>query len=213
MAGGAAIARLVELGYRPEAVRRVLTLAGGRFESPGDIARVLDNFPYEHDWAGDYQIRSAQASLMRPRIMCINAAILSYALLDCFPQVKRSLLAMHRRGPDGVECGHVVTAWWAEDGRVGAFSKSNFSALDHRAPRHASLEGVALSYALGYLGMGYVPLYFGTPSLDALQGVDWRLSGDAFTDQLSRFIDAYEYAFELEPPDGDDKPMRQGAAA
>jgi len=127
--------------------------------------------------------------------------------------VKRSLLALHRRSPDGVECGHVVTAWWDDDGRVGAFSKSNFSVLDHRAPRHASLEGVALSYALGYLSIGYVPLYFGTPSLEALKGVDWRLSGDAFTEQLSSFIDAYEYAFDLEAPGGDDKPLSAGAAS
>ncbi len=198
MAGGA-VHRLQAMGYRPEAVDRVLELAEGTFESPYDILRVLDRFPYEHDWANDYQIRSAEASLLRPQIMCINAAILAAALLECFPRVPKALLALHRRGPDGAECGHVVACWWNESGRVGAFSKSNFAVLDHRPPRHDSLEQVALSYARAYLSMDFVPLYYGSPSLESLEqaGVDWRRGAAPFTSELSRFIDSYEYAFDL----------------
>jgi hypothetical protein len=189
--------RLRHIGYSQEAVARVLQLAEGRFDTPADILRVLDNFPYEHDWARDYAIRSAQASLLRPQIMCINAAILSYALLEAFPPMQRRLIALHRRGPDGVECGHVVTAYWREGGRIGAFSKSNYPVLDHRPQRFPSLEALALSYAKGYLSMSFTPLYYGTPSLDEMPGVDWRFSAAPLTHHLSKFIDAYEYEFEL----------------
>ncbi len=193
-----ATSRLLALGYVCEAVERVLELAGGRFELPSDVGRVLDNFAYEHDWVQDYQIRSAQASLLRPRIMCINAAILSYALLEAFPQVRRQLIALHRRGPDGVECGHVVTAYWSPGGHIGAFSKSNYAALGHRAQRHVSLEALALSYARGYLSMGFTPLYYGSPRLEEIS-VDWRLADAPLTAHLACFTESYEYAFDLEP--------------
>jgi hypothetical protein len=194
------LSRLRSLGYSAEAVDRVADLARGRFEVPADILRVLDNFAYEHDWADAYEIRSAQASLLRPRIMCINAAILSYALAEAFPQLHRQLIALHRRGPDGVECGHVVTAYWQDGGRLGAFSKSNYPVLDHRPQRFTTLEAVAVSYARGYLSMSFTPLYFGLPRLDDLPGVDWRLGDAPLTPYLDHFKNSYEYAFELEQP-------------
>jgi hypothetical protein len=189
--------RLRHLGYGDAALNRLRELSGGRFEHPEDVSRVLDNFPYEHDWERSYAIRSAQASLLRPQVMCVNAAILSYALLEAFPQVQRRLIALHRRGPDGVECGHVATAWWVEAGRLGAFSKSNYPALVHRPARFDSLEALAVSFAQGYLSMGFTPLYYGTPSLDDMTDVDWRLDPQPLTQHLDRFIDAYEYAFDL----------------
>jgi hypothetical protein len=198
-AGVTPLDRLRQRGYCDAALDRVSRLAGGRFDVPADILHVLDNFPYEHDWSRDYAIRSAQASLLRPEIMCINAAILAYALLDAFPGVRRQLIALHRRGPDGVECGHVVTAYWRDGGRLGAFSKSNYPALAHRPLRFASLEALAVSFAAGYLSMGFTPLYYGTPSLEQMDGADWRLDPQPLTQHLARFIDAYEYEFDLGP--------------
>lgn len=196
-ADSGAIAHLRSLGWRSEALDRLMQLAGGRFDAPADVLRVLDNFPYEHDWAADYQIRSAQASLLRPRIMCINAAILSYALLDAFPEVRRRLLALHRRGPDGVECGHVVTAYWIRGGRVGAFSKSNFEVLDHRPQRFPTIAALAVSYAEAYMSMGFTPLYFGSPAIEKLPA-DWRFGEAPLTEHLACFTESYEYEFDLE---------------
>jgi len=194
-----AVDRLRRIGYRPEAISRVLELAGGRFEMPLDILRLLDNFPYEHDWARHYEIRSAQASLLRPEIMCVNAAILSYALLEAFPREQRRLIALHRRGPDGVECGHVVTAYWCQGGFMGAFSKSNYEALRHRPQHFPTLDALAVSFAAGYASMGFTPLYYGMPSLEDMPGVDWRLAEAPLTQHLSKFIDAYEYEFDVVP--------------
>jgi hypothetical protein len=194
-------ARLDVLGYRREAIDRVRALAGGSLELTCDIGRLLDNFAYEHNWAQDYQIRSAQASLLRPQIMCVNAAILAYALLEAFPNVQRSLIALHRRGPDGVECGHVVTAYWNAGGRIGAFSKSNYAVLGHRPQAFVSLDAVALSYARGYVSMGFTPLYYGFPQLEAMDA-DWRLGEDPLTALLDRFTASYEFAFDLEPAKG-----------
>ena len=193
--------RLSAMGYGPEAIERVHALAGGPLQLTGDVGRLLDNFAYEHDWAQDYQIRSARASLLLPRIMCVNAAILAYALLEAFPHVQRRLIALHRRGPDGVECGHVVTAYWNPGGRIGAFSKSNYAALAHRPQTFVSLDAIALSYAKGYVSMGFTPLYYGFPQLDDM-GADWRLSDAPLTALLERFTEAYEYAFDLEPAKG-----------
>lgn len=192
-----AVDRLRTIGYSAQAVTRVTELAEGRFDTPADIVRVLDNFPYEHDWASEYEIRSAEDSLSRPRIMCLNAAILAYALLEAFPGVQRRLIALHRRGPDGVECGHVATAYREEGGGFGAFSKSNYPVLHHRPPRFESIEALAVSFAEGYVSMRFTPLYYGTPSLDAMQGVDWRFSAAPLTQHLSAFMAAYEYEFEI----------------
>lgn len=198
---GDAAQRLLERGWRADAVAALRARAGGRLDAPHDIARVLDAFEYEHDWACEYRVRPAEASLLRPRIMCLNAALLAYALLlECFPAVPRSLLLLHRRGPDGVECGHAVAAWWADDRRAGAFSRSNHAVLGHRAPCHAGLEALALSYAQGYVSMGFTPLYYGSVRPETLAGLpDWR-RGDAPLDALlGHLADAYEYAFDIAP--------------
>jgi hypothetical protein len=191
--------RLRRIGYSRDALERVLELAEGRFDMPADVQRVLDNFPYERDWARDYRILSAQAALLQPNIMCLNAAILSYALLEAFPRVQRQLLVMHRRGPDGMECGHAVTVYHCPGGSLGAFSKSNYAVLGHRAQHFPSVEALAIDYAAGYTSIGITPLYYGTLSLDDLPGIDWRLGSEPLTDCLPHITASYEYAFELEP--------------
>jgi hypothetical protein len=202
---GDAADRLLARGWRADAVAALRARAGGRFEAPADIARVLDAFGYEHDWALAYRVRPAEASLLRPRIMCLNAALLAYALLlECFPAVPRSLLLLYRRGPDGTECGHAVAAWWQGERRAGAFSRSNHAALGHRAPCHAGLEALALSYARGYATMGFTPLYYGSVRPETLPGLpDWR-RGEAPLDTLAgQLAGAYEYAFDIRAPHDD----------
>ncbi len=56
-----------------------------RFDVPADIVRVLDNFPDEYEWAADYADPLGAGLAAAPAVMCINAAILSYA-----PAVRRS---------------------------------------------------------------------------------------------------------------------------
>jgi len=195
----APLQRLRRIGYSRDALHRVMELAEGRFDMPADVQRVLDNFPYERDWAQDYRILSAQAALLQPAIMCLNAAILSYALLEAFPRVQRQLLALHRRGPDGVECGHAVTVYHCPGGCLGAFSKSNYTVLGHRPQRFPSVEALAVDYAAGYASIGITPLYYGTPSLEDIAGMDWRFANEPLTACLPRLTASYEYAFDLEP--------------
>ena len=59
-------------------------------------------------------IQSVRSSLHSARITCIDAAILTYGLLELlFTDVKRRLLAIHRRDPaTGEECGHCVALYW-----------------------------------------------------------------------------------------------------
>jgi hypothetical protein len=191
--------RLLALGWRRDAVDRVCALAGGGLALHGDVGRVLDAIPYEHGWTEDYCLLSAQTALMRPRIMCANAAILAYALLEAFPRVRRRLLSLYRRGPDGSECGHLVCAYWCDGGYIGAFSRSNYASLGHRCQHHATLDALACSYAAGYAAMGFTPLYYGTPRLEDLGRLDWRFSDRPLTPQLGPLLESYEYEFALEP--------------
>ena len=86
------------LGYTPADVRRLHEMAGGaKLEAPVDIRRIIDKFDYLDDWRANYRIQSVRASLRADRITCIDAAILSYGLLELlFPATKRRLLAIHR---------------------------------------------------------------------------------------------------------------------
>src|SRR5580658_1065779 len=141
---------LLRLGYDERDVARLRQLAEGRFEGPADIRRVLDGIGYFYEWRSDYRIQSVRSSLHNPKITCIDAAILSYGLLEAFPEVKRRVLAIHRRDQHGEECGHVVTLYWTPEGRIGAFSKSSFPGLDHRDPVHGHEIEVAKSYGRAY---------------------------------------------------------------
>jgi hypothetical protein len=189
---------LLRLGYTRRDLERVVELAGGRFEHPDDVRRVIDSFGYLEDWRSNYLIRSVQSSLHSDRITCIDSAILSYGLLDLLPQVKRRLLAIHRRDQHGEECGHCVTLWWTESGRIGAFSKSSFVGLGHRDATFKDEFAIATSYAKAYIEMGFTPLYFGITTLeDVAHGLDWRFNVGDLNELSERLKERYQYAFIL----------------
>src|ERR1700674_1776232 len=152
---------LLRLGYTRRDLERAVERSGGRLEHPDDVRRVIDSFGSLDDWRTNYQIQSVRAALHSDRITCIDSAILSYGLLDLLPQVKRRLLAIHRRDQHGEECGHCVTLWWTESGHIGAFSKSSFVGLGHRDATFKDEFAIAASYAKAYIDMGFTPLYFG----------------------------------------------------
>jgi len=187
------------IGYGERDLRRLRHLAGEPLERPEGLRRVLDRLGYQEDWRSDYRVRSVRASLHSPRITCLDAAILSYGLLELlFGHVRRRLLAIHRRDPRGEECGHCVTLYRGEDGRVGAFSKSSFAGLGHRDPVFDDEAAVATSYARAYVDMGFEPRYFGVISLEEVAGdLDWRHGTEPLNVLSDRLQARYEYAFAL----------------
>lgn len=186
------------LGYEAADLRRIVELAEGPLERPEDIRRILDNLGYQDDWRASYAIKSVRASLHSARITCIDAAILSYGLLELlFPDTPRRLLAIHRRSGEGEECGHCV-ALHGPDGQLGAFSKSSFAGLGHRDGVHADPPAVALTYADAYLKMGFTPLYFGVITLEEVAGdLDWRRGTEPLNVLSERLQARYEYSFRL----------------
>lgn len=190
------------LGYLEADLERVQVLAGGPMarpiSRPTDLRRVIDQIGYQEDWRAHYAIKSVRGSLHSEKITCIDAAILSYGLLELFfPRTQRQLLAIHRRSDQGEECGHCV-ALYEEGGKVGAFAKSNYPGLGHRDPVYADGAAVALSYADAYVKMGFTPLYFGITTLeDAASDLDWRGSGEPLNVLSERLQAHYEYAFGL----------------
>jgi hypothetical protein len=184
-------------GYQDADLARVRALAG-EVKQPEDLRRVLDALAYEEDWRANYAIKSVRASLNSQRITCIDAAILSYGLLELmFPRVERRLLAIHRRDGHGEECGHCV-ALYVRDGRVGAFSKSSFPGLGHRDAVHADGNAVALSYADAYVKMGFTPLYFGLARLEEVApDLDWRGSTAPLNVLSERLQARYQFSFGL----------------
>jgi len=189
------------LGYTEGDLCRLREIAGGgTLESPEDVRRVIDNYQYLEDWRANYRIQSVRSSLWNSRITCIDAAILSYGLLELLcSQVKRRLLAIHRRDPKkDEECGHCVALYWGRDGRVGALSKSSFKGLGHRDPVFADEMAVASSYARAYVDMGFQPLYFGVTTLEeAVPDLDWRFAEGDLNLISARLQAAYEYGFEV----------------
>jgi hypothetical protein len=190
------------LGYTDVDLRRLRERAGEtELESPTDIRRIIDGFTYLDDWRANYRIQSVRSSLHSPRITCIDAAILSYGLLELlFPRTKRRLLAIHRRDPEkDEECGHCVALYWGRDGKVGAFSKSSFVGLGHRDPVYPDETAVATSYGEAYVQMGFQPLYFGVTTLEqAAPDLDWRFHDGDLNEISDRLQAAYEYGFMVE---------------
>jgi len=189
----------VTVGWRAEDWRRLHSIAPGGFDEPEDIRRVLDSLGYLSEWRQSYAIRSARASLHAARITCIDAAVLSYGLMELlFSTVKRRLLAIHRRDPAGEEVGHCVTIYWNGAGRIGAFSKSSYAGLGHRDAVYADELAIASSYAKEYLAMGFEPLYFGVTTLEEIApDLDWRFHPGALNEISDRLKERYEYAFML----------------
>ena len=68
------------LNYTDADFRRIRELAGGPFEVPEDLRRVLDAIGYLEDWRTAYRVQSVQASLHAKKITCIDSAILAYGL-------------------------------------------------------------------------------------------------------------------------------------
>jgi hypothetical protein len=188
---------LLAPGYQEADLERVRTLAG-EVKQPEDLRRVLDALTYDEDWRANYAIKSVRSSLHSERITCIDAAILSYGLLELmFPALERHLLAIHRRDGKGEECGHCV-ALYVRDGKMGAFSKSSFPGLGHRDAVHADGNAVALSYADAYVKMGFTPLYFGMARLEEVApDLDWRGSPAPLNVLSERLQARYQYSFGL----------------
>jgi hypothetical protein len=189
-----------DLGYDEADFRRLRELGVGLFESPAEIRSVIDQYGYLDDWRDNYQIKSVRGSLHSRRITCIDSAVFSYGLLELlFSHVKRRLLAIHRRDPKkDEECGHCVTLYWNDAGKVGAFSKSSFEGLGHRDAIFADEHAVAASYAKAYLKMGFQPLYFGITTLEEVApDIDWRFDRGALNILSERIQSSYEYAFML----------------
>ncbi len=167
--------------------------------TPEEIGKVIDQFGYHSEWRRDYKIQSVRSSLHSQNITCMDSAVFSYGLLELlFPQVKRRLLAIHRRDMYGEECGHCVTLYWGNDGKIGAFSKSSFPGFDHRPPVFGEEADVANSFAEAYLKMGFTPLYFGVTTLEQItEGLDWRFGKGHLNEISERIKDYYEYGFSV----------------
>jgi hypothetical protein len=187
------------LGYSEADFRRLQERVGAEpLTRPEDLRRVIDGYEYLAEWRDNYRIQSVRSSIHAPRITCIDAAILSYGLLELlFPETKRRLLAIHRRDPaKDEECGHCVALYWGPDGRVGSFSKSSFVGLGHRDATFADDTAVATSYGEAYVAMKFQPLYFGVSRLeDTAPDLDWRLSPDDLNEISARLQATYEYGF------------------
>ncbi len=188
------------LTYGEAEFRRIRELGGGPFEVPEDLRRVLDGIGYLEDWRNAYRVQSVSASLRSEKITCIDSAILAYGLLELlFGDVKRRLLAIHRRDPvSGEEVGHCVALHWNDAGKVGSFAKSNYPGLGHRDAVFDDETAIAASYAQTYLKMGFQPLYFGVTTLEeCAPDIDWRYSPDELNILSERIQEHYEYSFML----------------
>ena len=188
------------LNYGEAEFRRIRELGGGSFEVPEDLRRVLDGIGYLEDWRKAYRVQSVKASLHSEKITCIDSAILAYGLLELlFGDVKRRLLAIHRRDPvSGEEVGHCVALHWNDAGKVGSFAKSNYPGLGHRDAIFEDETAIAASYAQVYLKMGFQPLYFGVTTLEeCAPDIDWRYSPDELNVLSARIQEHYEYSFML----------------
>jgi hypothetical protein len=188
------------LNYGEAEFRRIRELGGGAFEVPEDLRRVLDGIGYLEDWRKSYRVQSVKASLHSEKITCIDSAILAYGLLELlFGDVKRRLLAIHRRDPvSGEEVGHCVALHWNDAGKVGSFAKSNYPGLGHRDAVFEDETAIAASYAQVYLKMGFQPLYFGVTTLEeCAPDIDWRYSPEELNIISARIQEHYEYSFML----------------
>jgi hypothetical protein len=188
------------VSYTESELGKIKALAGQEIKSPKNIEQIIDGMGYLADWRTDYKIQSVRSSLESGIITCVDAAILSYGLFELFfPEMKRRLLAIHRRDSLGEECGHCVTLYWESDSRVGAISKSSYPGLNHRKPTFPDEGAVARSFAESYLKMNITPLYYGVTTLEEVAGrdLDWRFASGDLNPISDRLIERYQYAFEL----------------
>jgi hypothetical protein len=190
----------MDLGYHESDFQRLRELGCSVLTEPDGLKSVVDQYGYLDEWRSNYHIRSVRASLHSTRITCIDSAVFTYGLLELlFSSVKRRLLAIHRRDPaKEEECGHCVTLYWNDHGKIGVFSKSSFAGLGHRDAVFDSEHEVAASYAKAYLKMGFEPLYYGVTTLEEVASdVDWRFERGPLNMLSERIQSAYEYGFQL----------------
>jgi len=190
------------LGYTDDHLRLIHEKAGDEpLRHPQDIRRFIDRYAYLEDWRANYRIQSVSSSLRSASITCIDAAILSYGLLELlFGETKRRLLAIHRFDPKkNEECGHCVALYWGPDGRIGSISKSSFKGLGHRDAVFTDEAAIATSYAEAYVEMGFQPLYYGVTTLEAAApDLDWRFHEGDLNEISDRLQSTYEYGFMVE---------------
>ena len=189
---------MIPLGiYTQEDRERSEKAIQGFYRRPEDIRLILDGFRYRADWKEDYRIQSFRSALHSACITCLDAAILSYGLLELFfPHLKRRLLAIHRRDAQGEECGHCVTLYWNDTGLIGAFGKSSWEGLGHRDALYSDVFQVATTYAEAYRKLKIEPLYFGVTTLEEIaDDLDWRFSAQAINSLSERLKEKYAYEF------------------
>jgi len=116
---------LIKRGFLAADIEILFQRSRGNLEAPADIKTLLDGYGYDYNWAQEYSVQSAITSCRAENLSCINAAIFAYSMLGGFSDHTRTLLAIHRRDSQGVECGHVV-ALSEHEGKVYAFGKSNY---------------------------------------------------------------------------------------
>ena len=100
------------------------------------------------------------------RITCIDAAILPMACSSCCSPTSSGACSPSTAAiREGEECGHCVTLYWSDDGKVGSFSKSSFEG-SATATRSTPTSGGRRELRRGLPEMGFKPLYFGVTTLE-----------------------------------------------
>jgi hypothetical protein len=187
---------LTKNGFVATDIEILFRRSHGILEVPTDIKVLLDSYGYDHNWDQAYAVQSAVTSCRGENLSCINAAILAYSLLGGFPEHPRVLLAIHRRDPQNVECGHVV-ALSEYHGKVYAFGKSNYSALNRVYGPYDNRTKVAKEFAKAYLSMRFTPLYFGFFDPQVFCQVEQLMSSPTSLNSLcDSMISNYQYAFD-----------------
>lgn len=180
------------------AIERLRIRCEGVLQVPGDIKRVLDSYGYDYDWERDYVVRSAASSSADETLSCINAAVLAYTLLGALPDQARALLAIHRRDPHGVECGHVVALSECQ-GEIYALGKSNYPQLNRVYGPFPDRYAASTAFGRAYLSMSFTPLYFGFfDPVGFCSPQTLASSPEPLNGLCNYMMSNYQYAFDVE---------------
>lgn len=189
--------RLIERGFTARDYAIVESRCHDEPQSLNDIKVLLDSYGYDYSWNNEYIVQSATVSLRSETLSCINAAVMSYALLDVLGNKSRILLAIHRRDQDGVECGHVV-ALGETQGCWFALGKSNYPELNAVYGPFESRNAVALAFARAYVSIGFTPLYYGFFHPEACCAADELIASDSKLNSLCEYmVSNYQYAYSV----------------
>lgn len=189
--------RLCEYGFTARDVEILSIRREGGLGSLPDIKDLIDSYGYDYDWSEEYVVRAASISLQSEKLTCINAALLAYVLLGALGDENRVLLAIHRRDPNNVECGHVVAVGKVQ-GRFFALGKSNYAALNEVYGPYNSVHEVALAFARAYLSMNFSPLYYGLFRAEDCCDANELICGKFPLNKLCDFmVSNYQYAYSV----------------